>query len=72
MGGIFFSMVDYLQSNLSIYGPGPFDIFAMQKRYIADVIRYDINPSYSAGHIERIAPIDGEANIENPMGIYID
>jgi hypothetical protein len=65
-------MVDYLQSNLSIYGPGPFDIFAMQKRYIACAIRYDINPLRPAGHIGRVAPIDGEANIENPMGIYID
>ena len=42
------------------------DIFALQNRYIAKAIRYDINPSCPAGHIECYAHIERKAHIENP------
>ena len=38
---------------------------------MAYAIRYDINPSRAAAHIECIAHIERNAHIENPNGIYI-
>ena len=42
------------------------DIFASQNRYIANAIRYDINPTRPAGHIECNAHIEHKAHIERP------